>query len=367
MKFYNCDIYRFKELVHNKKLVCFGAGKVLKNFISDYAEMHFEKDICYVADNQCEKIGNQIQIAGTMVSVISVSQLVEIKNIILFISCYDICGVYEQLNAYLELADIWCFAARFIQGETNLKNETTRRYPQSYRLTKKQLIPKKIHYCWFGGQDIPRQNRRWMESWKKFCPDYEIIRWDESNYDVTKNEYIYDAYRAEKWAFVSDYARLDVIYNHGGIYLDTDVELLRKLDELLYQTAFVGIDSGQHINFGGGFGAKKECVLVKDIRDLYLKLKFNNTNEDNLIAQPSLQKDYFNSKGYVNNGEYQIVDGLVVYPEKVLSAKCNYAGRILPNKHSFSIHHYVGSWTPELKKQRFIKNAELFEKYVVSI
>ena len=101
------------------------------------------------------------------------------------------------------------------------------------------MIPKKIHYCWFGGNPLPESVKKCKESWKKFCPDYEIIEWNESNYNVHKMPFISDAYTAKKYAFVSDYARLDIIYNEGGIYLDTDVELIRPLDALLSHSAFI--------------------------------------------------------------------------------------------------------------------------------
>ena len=105
------------------------------------------------------------------------------------------------------------------------------------------MIPKIIHYCWFGGAELPEKDRKCIESWKKFCPDYQIIEWNENNYDVTKNTYMYQAYQAKKWGFVPDYARLDIIYQHGGIYLDTDVELVKNLDSLLENDAFMGFVS----------------------------------------------------------------------------------------------------------------------------
>ena len=94
------------------------------------------------------------------------------------------------------------------------------------------MIPKKIHYCWFGGNPLPDSVKNCIDSWKKFCPNYEIIEWNESNYDVHKIPYISEAYKNKKYAFVSDYARLDIIYNEGGFYLDTDVELIKSLDNL---------------------------------------------------------------------------------------------------------------------------------------
>lgn len=101
------------------------------------------------------------------------------------------------------------------------------------------MIPKKIHYCWFGRNPLPELARRCIESWKKYCPDYEIIEWNEDNYDINKIPYVKEAYQAKKWAFVTDYVRLDVVNKFGGIYLDTDVELLKSLDSLLKYKAFL--------------------------------------------------------------------------------------------------------------------------------
>ena len=124
------------------------------------------------------------------------------------------------------------------------------------------MIPKVIHYCWFGHNPLPERYKEWIKSWKRYCPDYEIVEWNESNYDVTKHPYMRAAYDAKKWGFVSDYARLDIIYENGGIYLDTDVELVKNLDELLYQEGFAGVDSSGRLSTGLGFGARKGLRLI---------------------------------------------------------------------------------------------------------
>ena len=95
------------------------------------------------------------------------------------------------------------------------------------------MIPKQIHYIWFGGNELPNDALRCMESWSKYCPEYEVIRWDESNFDVSINRYVEEAYKSKKWAFVSDYVRLWALVNHGGIYMDTDVELTAPIDQFL--------------------------------------------------------------------------------------------------------------------------------------
>ena len=100
------------------------------------------------------------------------------------------------------------------------------------------MIPKKIHYCWFGGKEMPNKDKKCIESWRKYCPDYEIIEWNESNYSLDKCKYMKDAYKEKKWGFVPDFARFDIIYNEGGIYMDTDVELISSLDDLLSNSGY---------------------------------------------------------------------------------------------------------------------------------
>lgn len=137
------------------------------------------------------------------------------------------------------------------------------------------MIPKIIHYCWFGGNEKPEIIKKCIESWKKFCPDYEIIEWNESNFDVNCNQYVKDAYAAKKWAFVSDYARLKVVYDNGGIYLDTDVLLHASLNELLKFNCWLASDDVRYINTGLGFGAIKYHSLIKAIMEEYLTYEFS--------------------------------------------------------------------------------------------
>ena len=133
-------------------------------------------------------------------------------------------------------------------------------------------IPKVIYYCWFGKGKMPSLAEKCIESWEKFCPDYEIICLDEENFDITQNKYAKEAYDAGKWAFVSDYARLKVLYDNGGIYLDTDVEIIKPIDNLIEENGFMGFDDNGVVSTGLGFACEKgnELVgaLLKDYDDI---------------------------------------------------------------------------------------------------
>ena len=129
-------------------------------------------------------------------------------------------------------------------------------------------IPKVIHYCWFGKGEMPKLAKKCIKSWEKYCPDYEIICHSEDNFDLTQNRYMYEAYQAGKWAFVSDVARLKIIYDNGGIYLDTDVEIIKPIDALLKNEAFMGFDEKGIVATGLGFGAEKGNKIIGEfLRD----------------------------------------------------------------------------------------------------
>lgn len=363
MKLVNCDIYKVIDIIKNKCTVCFGAGLGLSKLIDIYSDLQLEQYIDYVSDNDKNKKGTKRCLNQKEVPIIAPDEIKKLNNVVIIITCIDVYSIFCQLNMYIELQDVYCFVDNFIRSATNLADEARRNYPDTFRITSKPIIPKKIHYCWFGRNPIPEKNQVWMKSWERFCPNYEIIRWDETNYDISKNKYVYDAYRAKKWGFVSDYASLDIIYSHGGIYLDTDVELISSLDELLYQNAFAGIEESLLINLGLGFGGIKEFPIFREARDLYNELKsYKRDGSFNDIPAPTLRKEFFSRKGYKNNGEYQVVNGMAVYPEKVLSGKCFYTGRIMPTSHTIAIHHYDASWFSEEMRIKWEHTWKLFKE-----
>lgn len=207
------------------------------------------------------------------------------------------------------------------------------------------MIPKIIHYCWFGGNPLPDSARRCIASWRRFCPDYEIIEWNESNYDVNKIPYMQQAYACRKWSFVSDYARLDIIYQHGGIYLDTDVELLRPLDSLRDYESFMGFENGGHVASGLGFGAAPGNAILREMMDLYEQLSFlREDGSADLTPTPVFSTQVLLRHGLVQNNTRQQLDGMEIFPAEYFCPLNFRTGKKCLSRRSYSIHWYDSSW-----------------------
>ena len=205
------------------------------------------------------------------------------------------------------------------------------------------MIPKVIHYCWFGNNPKNKDIEKCMASWKKFCPDYEIIEWNESNFDINCIPFVKQAYDAKKWAFVTDYARLKIIYENGGIYLDTDVELLKPLDELLTLDAYVGLQSAEYINTGLGFGAVKGNQLIYDVMNDYNERCFSDENCQKL-ACPIINTEIFTENGFIHENKLQVVNGVTILPIEYLNPMDSETYIIHLTDKTYSIHHYSTSW-----------------------
>jgi hypothetical protein len=217
------------------------------------------------------------------------------------------------------------------------------------------MIPKIIHYCWFGGNDIPKEHKKHMRSWKKHCPNFQFIEWNESNYDVTKHSYMKEAYLRKKYAFVSDYARLDIIYEHGGIFFDTDVEIVKALDDLLINDAFMGIERDNlACNTGNGFGAIKGHKTIKALRDCHDNIDI--LKEDgtfNLTTCTYIQTEWLSKAGYLRENKLQNIAGVTIYPYQYFSPNqtCAWGGAEITSE-TYSIHHYAFSWVSDEEKRR---------------
>ena len=213
-------------------------------------------------------------------------------------------------------------------------------------------IPKIIHYCWFGRGELPKLAKKCIKSWKKYCPDYEIILWNEDNFDIGQNRYMKEAYEAGKWAFVSDFARLKIVHEQGGIYLDTDVELLKPLDDLLGYKGFMGFDEKGIVATGLGFGAEKGNEIVKEFLKDYDDLPFILPDGSfDLTPCPDRNTAALQRLGMDTGNTNQEFLGTVFLPQEYLCPMDYYTGKKTVTKHTYSIHHYCASWTSKVTKR----------------
>ncbi|MBQ6614278.1 MAG: glycosyl transferase [Clostridia bacterium] len=213
-------------------------------------------------------------------------------------------------------------------------------------------IPKVIHYCWFGKGNLPKLTEKCIKSWKKYCPEYKIVCHNEENFDFSQNRYAKEAYEAGKWAFVSDYARLKVLYDEGGIYLDTDVELIKPLDDLIEENGYMGFDDGGLVASGLGFAAEKGSALVGALLGDYDDISFilpDGTYD--LTACPDRSTNTLIKLGMDINVKDQIFMGVRMLPEDYLCPIKYYSGKKVITKNTRSIHHFSASWTSSAAKR----------------
>ncbi|MEG1947704.1 MAG: glycosyltransferase [Lachnospiraceae bacterium] len=214
------------------------------------------------------------------------------------------------------------------------------------------MIPRKIHYCWFGNSPLPEKDQKCIESWKKYCPDYEIVEWNEQNYDINQCIYMKEAYHNRKWGFVPDYARYDIIYREGGIYLDTDVEIIRNIDELLKYEGFMGFESDKYVAAGLGFGAEAGNKVLKEMRDAYHQISF--VREDgslNLKPSPQYTTESLQKMGLRADGSSQQINGMKIFSSEYLAPLCYANNKLKITKNTYSIHWYHASWYGEEERR----------------
>lgn len=225
------------------------------------------------------------------------------------------------------------------------------------------MIPKKIHYCWFGGNALPESALKCIESWKKFCPDYEIKEWNETNFNVNCCVYTQEAYAEKKWAFVSDVARLYALVTEGGIYMDTDVEVCDNLDGFLEHKAFLGFESDDSVSTGI-IGCEKDHPLFVELLKEYKNRHFINPNGSyNVITNVEYITNTCRKRGLKLNNKYQEILGVWFYPKEYFCPKDYMTGKILKTKNTYAIHHFAASWHTEKEQKWHTVCQKVLNKY----
>lgn len=341
-------------------IIIFGAGVIGTVTVPEILwQYDLLNRVLFYVDNCSREHGKKICVRNAAISIESADKLSEVgKNAAVIVAISRYAEVLKQLENMQCTNDMICYVMPMMCIH-NFCNDVSKGTPV---LTKEPIIPKRIHYMWLGKKPIPGRLQKCIDSWKRYCPDYEIIRWDESNYDISKCNYTKQAYEAGAYGFVPDYARLDILYQYGGIYMDTDVEVIRSLDDMLYQRAFCGVEKWQTINFGGCSGAVKEHSAIGEFLDERKNLSFyNEDGSQNRNTCGFYDTSIAISNGYQIDGTTQNILDMNIYafdyfhPYDYISMNANITD------HTYSVHWFNGGWLDENMRSANEKTSKEYE------
>lgn len=225
------------------------------------------------------------------------------------------------------------------------------------------MIPKVIHYCWFGRNPLPPLAIKCIESWKKYLPDYEIKEWNEDNFDVEIIPYTKEAYEAKKYAFVSDYARFWILYKYGGLYFDTDVEVIKAMNDIIALGAFMGCEieakegaTANAVAPGLGLGCNPGLPFYKEMLNIYKDIHFiNNDKTLNLKTIVEYTTELLIRHGLNTTNKIQKVADIWIYPKEYFCPVEHETGKIIITQNTYTIHHYNASWvSPAVRLRKLI-------------
>lgn len=366
MRLIKTSFGEFSEYIKrtNRNIVFWGAGAIGKILIPYICHKYdLDAKVLGYIDNNPAKQGQEIELASRKVEIFSSEYLSGIisDDIVLMITNGDFYPVLEQLSHVSGTHDLLVCIAPVIQLEEKVESLTD----GIYQISQEPLIPKVIHYCWFSGQPVPMQLQRCIESWKEKCPNYEIVRWDESNYDYKKYPYTKQAYENRKWGFIPDLARLEILYEYGGFYLDTDVELLKSLDGLRFQKGFCGREEWGHVNFGGGSGCVRHMELVGALFDFRKDVPFLLSNGYyNTEASGYYETKPLMDKGLSITNRTEILDDFAVYASEYFCPYNYISGKEKITDKTVSIHYFNGGWLGESGTRYRRRTREKFQTVI---
>lgn len=359
MKTQNASIENFIRYIANKKVYIYGLGEVYRQLVARDIYHHIHKSVAGYIDNG--KAGQEITVFDETSRIHGVEYLHTVdRAVVLLCSTKQLDSMYQALCEQKLPDGIECFVLPLIwavsDGEDDIdiidKILTSDGLPER--------IDRKIHCFWFSGEKKPEDYQRCIDSWKRICPDYEIMEWNAQNYDCEKTLFTKQAYEKRKWAFISDYARLDVIYRYGGIYLDMDVELLKRPDAWLKFDAFFNFGTQHDIDLGSGFGSVKDNPFIGELLELYGDKEFCDRDGMPMVweyVQPVFIRNTFKRKGIRLDGSMQLVDDMLILPRRYHTPVDDFLFEdYVQSEDTVGIHHYNAGWcSEELLEQRQVK------------
>lgn len=330
----NCRLSEFSKQIKNKRVICFGAGVAGQTFVS-HLETHILDQILFFVDNDEKKWGKEIEIEEKKYTIKSPEWLqnYNIHDSVILITSRFWNQIHVQLEAISILKEVECFVYLLMKANGSKEEYIIPEGPA--------IIPKIIHYCWFGNSTMSENEMNCIESWKELCPDYEIIRWDEHNYNCRKTRYLKEVYDYGHYSAVSSYARFEILSEIGGIYLDTDVEIIKNIDSLLRLPAYMGFEVADIINTGHGFGAIKGNPIFREIIEYYDSIShYDEKGEFNYTGCPIITTQILKKHGLVSDGTIQQIDDITIFPNEYFDPVMQ-----IPVKNTFSIHRYSSLWS----------------------
>lgn len=340
-----------------KNIICWGSGKHFKNLT-----LPFLKSSGLIENLQgfVENSGETSTFAGITYENISVKELRrpqckwDVQSTVILISAVGYKEILSQIHADSELKKYDAIPAIFLEAlYEDVQMLAAPKPPLGFRKNAEQKIPKIIHTFWFSDKPgIPEKYLKYIDSWKKYAPDCEIKIWTLDTYrPMAKCLFFEQAIEAKMWAFATDYARADVLRRYGGIYMDMDVEMLKPIEDLFFNDAYMSFESLDRIECGSGMGAKAGHPIIEEICKDYESRPF--VKEDgslDLSTCPVRFTKVIEKHGLVKNGGFQFVEDITVYPFEVLTGKSFDTGIIYQRELSYTLHHHKGSWVPGAAK-----------------
>ena len=343
----NAAIGRFVSYIQEKDVYIYGLGDVYRRLTERDVYPCIHARVAGFLDSG--KAGQTLEVMDKSYPIHDIGLLKQVtRGVVLICSTKCMREMYEALGEANLPDGMECFFLPFIWAVSDGRDDEALKKQMQIADPAKDQIEKKINCFWFSGEEKPAQYQKCIDSWKRVCPDYEIIEWNADTYDCEKNLFVKQAFEKRKWAFVSDYARLDVIYHNGGIYLDMDVELLQTFDPLLQFRAFFNFSTQFYIDLGSGFGSVKGNPFLGRLLELYEDIAFVDENGEPMTwkyMQPAFLRDSFQRAGVRMNGDMQLVDGMLMLPRRYYTPMDDFLLKnYLQCEDTRGVHMYNAGW-----------------------
>ena len=356
------------ETLQSKEIICWGSGKHFRNITCAFLQ---KSGLIGRLKGFVRTSGKKtVEVSGCSYDTFGMEELAKMDSgrilILVTVSGYE--ETLIRLKADERLAKFE--AVPSVYPETLYEDMlllSAAKPPAHYHKHARPMIPGLIHAIWFSDDPMPPLYQKCLASWKKYAPDYEIKIWNRDNYRPGQCLFYEQAIEHGNWAFASDYARADLLFRYGGIYMDLDVEMLRPIDDLLYNDAYMGFESCDRIECGSGMGAAPGHPIIREICESYEQRPyFKADGKWDTSTCPVRYTQVIEKHGLKKVGGFQQVEDITVYPFEMLTGKSFDTGIIYHTKYSYTLHHHNGSWIPDPARNSMLKRYGNINKFLES-